>query len=150
MEVAPPPAEPTPPPAEPTVSAKSETPTIKDIKREQKKEGVDSCLVVFEGDATDAGRWVPTGSLPSDIVAQFREQRKKKTAKPDDQKARKIRTIHGIIPGDDLVFVVRFRDTTKDEAVPRAIMHAQYAKELLKFYEGHMERVPPPQPEKCE
>ena len=116
---------------------------IKTIKREQKKEGVVSFLVVFEGDANEKGQWVPETQLPADAVKSFREQKKAKKTTSSDSNTRKIKEIKGIIPkGDELYFVVRFREATKDEAIPKAVMHSTYTKDLLKFYESHMERVP--------
>lgn len=128
--------------------AESGTSQIKQIKREQKKDGVNSFLVVFDGDANDKGRWVEEAYLPSDAVNAFREQKKSKgkAATPktaESSKARKIKEIKGMIPsGDDIFFVVRFRDGTKDEAVCKATMHSTYVKDLLKFYESNIERVP--------
>lgn len=117
--------------------------SIKTIKREQKKDGVDSFLVVFEGDANDKGQWVPEAQLPAEAVKTFREQKKSKKSSSGDSKVRKIKEIKGIIPkGDEMFFVVRFRDATKDEAIPKATMHSTYVKDLLKFYESNIERIP--------
>ena len=113
---------------------------IKEIKREQKKDGAESFLVVYEGDENDKGKWVPESDIPPELITAFRA--KKKNA----NKARKIKEIKGIIPqGDDIksaLFVVRFRDGSKDEGVAHSVMHSQYAKELLKYYESNIERIP--------
>ena len=139
---APAPAE-APGPAE-TPAPASSSHAIKEIKREQKKDGAEQFLVVYEDADTDKGQWVPASDVPADLITAFREK-KKRPAKPaaDGAQPRKIKEIKGICPdGNDLIFVVRFRDSPKCEGIRRAEMHKQYPQALLKYYEQNMERIP--------
>ena len=122
-------------------AAQAPGPAVCEIK--EKKAGEDLFRVVFEGDTNAEGRWVPGSEVPPDVLAKFNQ----KVAEQEDsaKKGRKIKQIRGIIPqGDDMLFVVRFRESTKDEAVPRKVMHELYIADLLKFYEANMERIPAP------
>ena len=142
---APAPAE-TAPPAAPA-RAPPVSRTIKEIKREQKKDGADQFFVVFEGAESEKGQWVPASEVPEDLVTAFRNKKRVKVAISGSQ-PRKIKEIKGMIPDDnnDFSFVVKFRDSAKYECVRRADMHKQYPQALLKYYEQNMERIPVAKP----
>jgi hypothetical protein len=128
--------------------------SAKEIKKSMKKDGQEVYLVVFEGDETDSERWLSETELNRpDLIEQFKGQKKRARGsghsagaagkKPTD--ARQIQEIRGLLGnGSERMFVVRFVGTDKDEAVPKAMMHKLYAKELLKYYEAHIEIAAPP------
>lgn len=60
------------------------------------------------------------------------------------QHSRPIKEIRGILKCKmkQKTFVVVFADTEKEETVPIAQLHKYYTKELLDFYEAHIEQAP--------
>jgi hypothetical protein len=121
----------------------------KEIKKCVKKDGQDMYLVAFEGDGADAERWLSESELDRpDLMEKFKAQKKRNRgaaqnsgdAKKPAVPARQIQEIRGILAnGSERMFVVRFVGTDKDEAVPKAMMHKLYLKELVKYYEAHIE-----------
>jgi hypothetical protein len=130
--------------------------SIKQITRSFKNEGKEYFFAFLEGDPTETGRWMEETEINRpDLIRQFRAQKRKPrgggsavsgegTAPKRQSDTRQIQQIRGIIAdGADWLFVVRFAGAEKDEAVPKAVMNKHYPKQLLRFYEAHIE-VPKP------
>jgi hypothetical protein len=114
------------------------------IKASRVKDGQIEYLVSYVGDHDLKGEWVTSARLDAPrAVADFqlREQKKQSHAKAADPAPRQLKEIRGVIPeGQTWSFVVRFVDGTRDEEVPKAMMHANYPKQLLKFYESRIDQ----------
>jgi hypothetical protein len=118
------------------------------IKASRVKDGQTEYLVICEGGQDSRGQWVASAKLDApQALANFqhREQKKQARAKrapaADPGGPRQLKEIRGLIPdGETWSFVVRFVDGTRDEAVPKATMRTNYPKQLLKFYESHIQQ----------
>lgn len=115
------------------------------VKKYRKKAGIDQYLVIFDGDKNETGHWVNASHLNCpQMIEEFKQNQKKTKAELAEAKnkppvTRTIKEIIGIVPGDQISFLVRFKDSHTDELIPRSTMHKHYAKTLLRFYEEHIE-----------
>mgnify|MGYP002474567309 CR=1 FL=1 len=129
---------------------------VKSIKKDRHKKGIHQMLVVYEEDKNDNGHWVAVSELNCpDLVSQFLDQKKDQKDKNDPNEAgkqgnpqkktnnnlRAIKEIRGMIasPKYKFIYVVEFSDSPTDEYISWADMRKHYSKQLLKFYESHIE-----------
>lgn len=124
-------------------SSKNKKLIVSKILKDRRKLGEEQLLVVYSHEKGEKGHWVPQASLDCQelIDEYFAKKAKDKSEGSKKSQARQIVEICGIIPKDGKIFSfeVLFKDTGKKEIVPVSTMHKHYTKQLLSFYESHIE-----------
>lgn len=124
-------------------TAKNKKNIVSKIMKDRRKHGEEQLLVVYSHEKGDKGHWVPRASLDChELIDEYFVQKSKN--KPEGNKkfqTRQIAEICGIIPKDGKIysFEVLFKDSSKKEFVSVQNMHKHYAKQLINFYEAHIE-----------
>lgn len=131
---------------------------VKYIKKDRKKKNVEQMLVVFQNDKNDVGRWINVSELNCPQLIEEYWERKKQMKESNINNAnngedkqpgstkktgnRSIKEIIGMIPSDEYkyIYAVNFNDSTNEEYIPWKEMRKQYPKQLLKYYESHIDQ----------
>jgi hypothetical protein len=120
---------------------------VERIKKARLKDGRTEYFVKFAGNDGGRGAWLSPAQIdPPSLIDAFRA--KSRSDPPFEMSAdpsvHEIKEIQGIIPqGDTWSFLVRFSDSNKDELLSRADMRARYPRQLVRFYESHLEHGDP-------
>ena len=130
---------------------------VKYIKKDRRKKNVEQMLVVFQNDKNDIGRWIDVSELNCPQLIEEYWIRKKqmkesnlnnannngdKQSNPKKTGARAIKEIIGMIPSQEhkYIYVVTYNDSTTEDYKLWKEMRKHYSKQLLKFYESHIDQ----------
>lgn len=128
---------------------------VKYIKKDRRKKGVEQMLVIFQNDKNDIGRWIDVSELNCpQLIEEYWERKKQmkesnlnnesseKQSSSKNTGTRTIKEIVGMIPSQEhkYIYAVIFNDAAAQEYVLWKEMRKYYSKQLLKFYESHIDQ----------